>query len=401
MSRCYEDIDTDDAKVAPKGVLSIHVHAKLLIVDDRFLRVGSSNLNNRSMGFDTECDIGIEAETEAHRKAIASIRNRLIAEHWGTDEESVAAALATALPAAKSLHSMPRQPVFSTVHGAKRERLKPWRRAARAPAFRRVRPIERDETAGLDLVVQLGDPERVVSTEQLVAQATGIRSPLPLVKWGLLLLGLAALVALLAYAASTFDWGLDDVAARVVATIEGLAGNPLRVPLVLAAFVLASVFAVPILALIGATVVALGPALGFVCSATGTLLAAGATFGVGRLIGRKPLQRLLGSKVDALEKRIAKRGVIAIALIRKVPIAPFTFVNMGIGALGIRFRDFILGTALGMLPGIAAFSFVSGSVIEAWREPTPRNLAFIAGAIAVWVGVVLGVQYLLNRHAER
>ena len=51
-------------------------------------------------------------------------------------------------------------------------------------------------------------------------------------------------------------------------------------------------------------------------------------------------------------------------------MAPFTFVNMAIGALGIRYRDFILGTALGMLPGIAAFAFVSERVIDAWREPT-------------------------------
>jgi phospholipase D1/2 len=300
----------------------------------------------------------------------------------------------------KALHAMPRVPVFSTIHGARHARLTPWRRAARAPAFRAVRPIPRDESAGIDLVVQLGDPERVVSAEQLVAQATGLRNPLPLVKWGLALLGAAALVGLLWFAADRIDLGFSDIGGRVVAAIEGLAGNPWRVPLVLAVFVAASVVAVPILALIGATVVALGPVLGFVCGAVGTLLAASATFGVGRLIGRKPLQRLLGSRVDALEKRIATRGVIAIALIRKVPIAPFTFVNMGIGALGIRFRDFILGTALGMLPGIAAFAFVSETVIEAWREPTPRNLALIGGAIALWLAVVFGVQRLLNRHAS-
>ena len=50
---------------------------------------------------------------------------------------------------------------------------------------------------------------------------------------------------------------------------------------------------------------------------------------------------------------------------------------MLIGALGIRYRDFILGTALGMLPGIAAFAFVSERAIDAWREPTPQNVALI------------------------
>jgi len=401
MSHCDADIDRDDSKVAPDGLLSIHVHAKVLVVDDRFLRIGSSNLNNRSMGFDTECDVGVEAATDAQRRAIASVRNRLIAELWGSDEPSVAAAFEAGLPIAKALQALPRTPVFSTARTARHQRLMPWRRAARAPAFRAVWPIPRDESAGIDLVVQLGDPERVVSAEQLVAQATGLRNPLPLVRWALALIGIAAIVGLLLFGASRLDFELSDVWARVVAGIEGLAGNPWRVPLVLAAFVVASMAAVPILALIGATVVALGPLLGFVCSAVGTLLAASATFGVGRLIGRRPLQRWLGSRLDALEKRIATRGVIAIALVRKVPIAPFTFVNMAIGALGIRFRDFIFGTALGMLPGIAVFAFVSERVIDAWREPTARNLALIAGAIVLWLAVVFGIQRLLNRHASR
>jgi uncharacterized membrane protein YdjX (TVP38/TMEM64 family) len=82
-------------------------------------------------------------------------------------------------------------------------------------------------------------------------------------------------------------------------------------------------------------------------------------------------------------------------------VAPFTVVNMAIGALGIRYRDFILGTALGMLPGIAAFAFVSERAIDAWREPTAGNLALIAAAIGVWLGVVLGVQWLLNRRTRR
>ena len=353
------------------------------------------------MGFDTECDVGVEAATDAQRRAIASVRNRLIAEHWGSDEPSVAAAFEAGLPIAKALQALPHTPVFSTARTARHQRLMPWRRAARAPAFRAVWPIPRDESAGIDLVVQLGDPERVVSAEQLVAQATGLRNPLPLVRWALALIGIAAIVGLLLFGASRLDFELSDVWARVVAGIEGLAGNPWRVPLVLAAFVVASMAAVPILALIGATVVALGPLLGFVCSAVGTLLAASATFGVGRLIGKRPLQRWLGSRLDALEKRIATRGVIAIALVRKVPIAPFTFVNMAIGALGIRFRDFIFGTALGMLPGIAVFAFVSERVIDAWGEPTARNLALIAGAIVLWLAVVFGIQRLLNRHASR
>lgn len=400
LSHCNIPPDDESAKIAADGTLPIHVHAKVLVIDDRFLRIGSSNLNNRSMGFDTECDVGIEGVNAAYAEAIASVRNRLIAEHWGSDEEHVAKALAGDGSWLDALARLPRVPVYSTAHAARRTRFQPWRRAARAPAYRSVQPIPRDDVTGIELVVQLGDPERVVSAEELIAQATGVRDLRPL-KWTLAALAAAALAALLWYVVSRFDLGLNDIAARVGAAIESLAGSPWRVPLVLAVFVLASVVSVPILALIGATVVTLGPVLGFVCSAVGTMLAASATFGVGRLIGRNPLKRWLGKKIDALEERVAKRGVIAIALIRKVPIAPFTFVNMVIGALGIAYRDFILGTALGMLPGIAAFAFVSDRAVDAWRDPTPRNIAAIAAAVALWLGVVFGVQWLLNRRGRQ
>jgi phospholipase D1/2 len=402
LARCAGPTDEDSAKIVVDGTLSIHVHAKVLIVDDRFLRIGSSNLNNRSMGFDTECDVAIEAANKAELDSIASVRNRLIAEHWGSDEKSVRCAFAADSVFA-ALESLPRVPVFSTAHEARHPRLQPWHRAARAPAYRIVEPIEPiepDAAASADLVAKLGDPERVVSTDELIEQATGIRNARPL-KWGIALLAAAAIAALLVFGFSRLGLGLGDVASRIGVAIESLSGNPWRVPLVLLIFVAASVVSVPILALIGATVVTLGPVVGFITSAIGTMLAASATFGIGRLIGRKPLHRWLGKRLDALEQRVAKRGVIAIALIRKVPVAPFTLVNMLIGALGIRYRDFILGTALGMLPGIAAFAFVSQTAVDAWRDPTPQNLALIGGAIVVWLAVVFGIQWTLNRRSQR
>lgn len=73
----------------------IYVHAKVAIVDDRFLRVGSSNLNNRSLGLDSECDVVIDAGLEANRDtppAIAAIRTRLLAEHLDVSEETFAEA---------------------------------------------------------------------------------------------------------------------------------------------------------------------------------------------------------------------------------------------------------------------------------------------------------------------
>jgi phosphatidylserine/phosphatidylglycerophosphate/cardiolipin synthase-like enzyme len=69
------------------------IHSKLLVIDDDFVRLGSSNLNNRSEGLDTECDIAIEAESDCCRKAIAELRNQLIAEHVEASPEAVGEAL--------------------------------------------------------------------------------------------------------------------------------------------------------------------------------------------------------------------------------------------------------------------------------------------------------------------
>uniref|UniRef100_UPI001CB9594B phospholipase D-like domain-containing protein n=1 Tax=Tateyamaria sp. syn59 TaxID=2576942 RepID=UPI001CB9594B len=75
-----------------EGGTHIYVHAKVVIMDDRLLRVGSSNLNNRSMGFDTECDLSIEAEDDDDpelRASIVGLRNDLLAEHLGVSNDVV------------------------------------------------------------------------------------------------------------------------------------------------------------------------------------------------------------------------------------------------------------------------------------------------------------------------
>jgi len=78
------------------GECQVLIHSKLIIVDDRFLRIGSSNLNNRSIGLDTECDLAVEATNDDMRRAIAGLRDRLLAEHLDTDEEAFSKAVAEA-----------------------------------------------------------------------------------------------------------------------------------------------------------------------------------------------------------------------------------------------------------------------------------------------------------------
>ncbi len=78
------------------GGAPIYVHSKVMVVDDRLLRIGSSNLNNRSLGFDSECDVAIEADPSggSHdddvRRQIAYVRDELVSEHLGVSVDVIA-----------------------------------------------------------------------------------------------------------------------------------------------------------------------------------------------------------------------------------------------------------------------------------------------------------------------
>lgn len=81
------------AYVPYSGETPIYVHAKIMIVDDEILRIGSANMNNRSLGLDSECDVFIDVERPANHnvgEAIRALRYSLLAEHCGLDSSDVA-----------------------------------------------------------------------------------------------------------------------------------------------------------------------------------------------------------------------------------------------------------------------------------------------------------------------
>lgn len=70
----------------------IIVHAKMTVIDDKLLRIGSSNLNNRSMGLDTECDVSVEATTAEQIEVIRGFRRRSLGHFIGVSGDAFAEA---------------------------------------------------------------------------------------------------------------------------------------------------------------------------------------------------------------------------------------------------------------------------------------------------------------------
>jgi len=130
----------------------------------------------------------------------------------------------------------------------------------------------------------------------------------------------------------------------------------------------------------------------------GSLLSAVTVFVLGRAIGKYRIQRLAGPRVGLLCRRITERGLWAVLLVRLLPIAPFSMINLVAGASPVSLRDFILGTALGMSPGIVIMATFVGRLEEAVREP--RWQAFLVLGLVI-AAAWSGMWYLSGRLQAR
>jgi phospholipase D1/2 len=88
----------------------------------------------------------------------------------------------------------------------------------------------------------------------------------------------------------------------------------------------------PVTLLVAATAAVLDPVSGFAYALAGSLLSATVNFGLGRLLGRDFVRTLAGRRLNRLSRRLAKKGFVAVLVVRMLPVAPFTIVNLVAGA---------------------------------------------------------------------
>jgi phospholipase D1/2 len=163
-------------------------------------------------------------------------------------------------------------------------------------------------------------------------------------------------------------------------------------PSVALTFVVLGLFLVPVLLLIAATGVAFGPWLGPVYAMVGCLASASIGFAIGRRIGLARVERLTGTRVARNLSAMARHGILAAFLLRKIPV-PFTLANVVAGATSLRYRDFVVGTTLGMIAGVVALAGFGYHATKVLDHPSPRRL----GLAVLAVGIPLTVAWLLNR----
>lgn len=165
---------------------------------------------------------------------------------------------------------------------------------------------------------------------------------------------------------------------------------------VVGAYLLGSLVFFPVTVLNIATVLTFGPVLGNVYGVAGWLLSGSLGYGIGRLMGHALLRKLAGPRLDRLIHQAGRHGFLTVLTMRVLPVAPFTLVNLFVGASGIRFRDFFLASLVGRIPGIVILT-LAGLQLE-YALQSPRLWSFVLIGL-ILVLVPLSTAWLSRRLA--
>ncbi len=369
----YSSITDEQGRSAYK-----RIHSKVMTIDEKYLVIGSSNLSNRSMTLDTEIDTVYYGNDEHNSAQIARVRDDLLAEHSGRDVESTAVLLKKDNPARALMTGQ-------LAHGY---------------VLTQVNDEIFTDPSSDNLFRSLSDPE-----EPLIAMPTMDGSSMPVrnprrrtIMVGLGVLIIAILGGLMFWASQAIPWLSAD---SINAFLEESRGTYFALPTVLLVYLVGGILFFPVTVLSIAVAAVFGPIWGPIYGILGALLSSATMFGVGKLLGNAGLKKIGGPKVDAVDQKLKSSGIVGVAAIRMLPIAPFSLVNLVAGISSIGLFQFLMGTFLGMFPPMIAKGLVGDSITQIFRNPSPETISYLAGGIILWGLMIWGSQKFARWYQER
>jgi uncharacterized membrane protein YdjX (TVP38/TMEM64 family) len=267
----------------------------------------------------------------------------------------------------------------------------------------RLEPIEIivPPPGSISPIQRFGDPEQPIGPPAFLAELVGKRPPVShMSRLARLMgagLGIIAL-ALIWYVTPLSELLNPETLHQALDRINEASLAPL---IVLAVYTLAGVCFFPVTVLITATGAAFGPWLGLAYALIGTILSATISFGLGAYIGREPLESLLGPRLNRVRNGLVASGVLTVAGIRMVPLAPFALVNLVAGASRIRFLDFLIGTLLGMAPGMILLTALGHQILLLITQPTAFGVLLLVVTVLGWIALGILLQFFMIRMRRR
>jgi len=126
-----------------------------------------------------------------------------------------------------------------------------------------------------------------------------------------------------------------------------------------------------------------GPVWGSALTLAGATLGAAAAFEIARGLGRERVRARMGRRIGAADRWVHDQGLLGVVAVRLVPAVPFNALNYAFGLSSVGRRDYLVGTAVGIVPGTIAFVVLGSSIAD------PRSPGFIGSLAAVIVLIAI------------
>ncbi|BCO20391.1 phospholipase [Alteromonas sp. KC3] len=354
------------------------IHSKVMTIDDKYLVIGSSNLSNRSMTLDTEIDTVLYGNTPQNKEKIAQVRNDLLAEHTGRALDDMPALFESEHPVEALMHNQ-------IAHGY---------------VLTEVRDEVFTEHSVKNVFRALSDPEEpLISVPTLDGAALPARNPRR--RSIMIMIGVtivAVLGGLMFWASQSIEWLSSD---SINAFLEKSRGTYFALPTVLLVYVIGGILFFPVTVLSLAVAAIFGPIWGPIYGIMGALLSSAILFGIGKVSGNAGLRKIGGPKVAAVDEKLKRSGIVGVAAIRMLPVAPFSLVNLVAGISSIGIIQFLIGTFLGMFPPMIAKGLVGDSIAQIWQNPSVETISYLAGGIVLWGLMIWGSQKFARYYQSR
>jgi uncharacterized membrane protein YdjX (TVP38/TMEM64 family) len=144
-----------------------------------------------------------------------------------------------------------------------------------------------------------------------------------------------------------------------------------------------------------------GPVWGAIYLMIGAMLGTTSTFFISRLFGRIFVEKLLKGRFKYLDNMLEKRGFITVLFFRVVPIVPYEVLNYISGITKIKFKDYLLATLLGLIPGVTIAAFFGGTLGEIKSLKDLFLPKFILATLALIVIILVPVIYQYVKKKKR
>lgn len=378
----------------------IYVHSKVLVVDDRILSIGSANTSNRSLGLDTECNINIEAEGETRRREIAQLCYALLGEHLEQPADAVKSMIRQKGGWVAALDAAWSEGENGRLHKINDAYPETWidQVLPEGICFDPESPLSPE-----NIFERLFSwpTESIHEPEEAAGHNAGENPPTKEAppKKGFLkgiFLFFFPLIGFLLY----FFLEKKGIDLRAWMTyLDEARASHWTVPLFITGTVIASVISFPLIFFLVLGGILFGAYWGTLLNWSAALAGATLSYFLGLYLGKPLFRSFTQKKAPALGEWIKRKGFWAILILRVVGVFPFTVVNFVAGASRIRLSNYLLATALGMLPGTFLISYFSDSILQGTVHFPSKSAQLLWGfsLLLLWVGFSLLKKWWLRR----